>query len=220
MPDVRALQTTDRKARAFLDGVAVRPVCIGKMPPQLSAQTPAALWLTTKGARAIVEMEKKVLCKKAGMELATDIARARWRQEEGRIVAESDFFAFAFTAAPDGWHLTECRMLWTARTDLRSYLRIFGDFSHSPARGVLPDFYLRDLTEEEIKESGLREGAALSVSSAKMKQLGRRYNPKKRAKNIRATLNEWRDTGGMLSDIPKADAQKNARIILPGKKEG
>ena len=53
-----------------------------------------------------------------------------------------------------------------------------------------------------------------------MKQLGRRYNPKKRAKNIRATLNEWRDTGGMLSDIPKADAQKNARIILPGKKEG
>ena len=85
---------------------------------------------------------------------------------------------------------------------------------------MLPDFYLRDLTEEEIKESGLREGAALSVSSAKMKQLGRRYNPKKRAKNIRATLNEWRDTGGMLSDIPKADAQKNARIILPGKKEG
>lgn len=219
MPDMRALKTRDRKARAFIDGVGAGPVCIGYMPPAFAAQTSAALWLTEEGARAIRAMERKVICVKAGSDLATVISQARWRRERGAAVAETDYFAYTFTAAPDGWRLSACEMLWTARVELQAYLHLFGDFRHLPERGVLPDFYLRDLTDEEIKESGLREGAVLSVSSAVMKEMGRLY-AKKREKKMRAILNEWRERGGTLSGKMKEKPAKNARVILQGEKRG
>ena len=223
MPAARA-KTTDRMARAFMDGVSNNDVCIGNAPPELIAKAAAAaLWLTTEGARIIKKTEKEVVCKKAGMELATDIARARWRKDKDAVVAESGYFAYSFTAARNGWRLSGCRMLWTARTDLRSYLLLFGDFSHSPMRGIMPDFYLRDLTPEEIKESGLREGAVLSVSSAKMKQMGRAYMHKtqKREKNMRAILAEWSATPvGEMTNRLKAKPEKNAWVISLGKKRG
>ena len=204
-----------------MDGIGAGPVCIGYMPPGLTPITPAALWLTTEGARAILAAERKVICKKAGMELATDIARARWRKEKGVVIAESGYFAYTFTASPDGWRLTGCRMLWTARTELRPYLHIFGDFSHASERGVLPDFHLRDLTQEEIEESGLQQGAVLSVSSLVIKQMGRFHTRKtlKREKKMRAILNDWsaRDTGALQSVVRlKAKPEKNAWVISGG----
>ena len=203
-----------------MDGIGGGPVCIGYMPPELTPITPAALWLTTEGARAILEMERQVIYRKAGLELATDIAHAKWRMENGRAIAVTDYFAHTFTAAPDGWRLTECRMLWTVRVGLQAYLRIFGDFSHSPRRGILPDFYLRDLTAEEIKESGLREGAVLSVSSAKMKEMGRSYKhkEKKRDKQMRAILAEWSALGGAMTNRLQAKPEKNAWVVSLGRK--
>ena len=221
MPDMRALKTQDRKARAFIDGVGAGPVCIGYMPPVFAAQTSAALWLAEEGARAIRKMERKVIYRKAGLELATDIAQAKWRMEkDGVAVAVTDYFAHTFTATPDGWRLSECRMLWTVRVRLQAYLRIFGDFSHSPRRGILPDFYLRDLTQEEIKESGLRDGAVLSVSSLVVKKLGRTLKARKREKQMQALLDSWSERGGTLSGEPETDAVKNARVIKQGKKNG
>ena len=225
MPDMHALKTQDRKARAFIDGVGAGPVCIGYMPPVFAAQTSVALWLTEEGARAIRKTEKRVICKKAGMELATDIARARWRKEEGAVIAESGFFAYMFTESPGGWRLAACEMLWTARVELKAYLHLFGDFRHLSERGNLPDFHLRDLTAEEIKESGLREGAVLSVSSAVMKQMGRTYKrkAKKREKRMRAILSEWRERVGFAARDRfglKAKRAKNAWVISPGKKRG
>ena len=222
MPDLRAIKTRDRKARAFIDGVGAGPVCVGYMPPVFAAQTSVALWLTEEGAEAIRKMERKVIYRKAGLELATDIAQAQWRMEkDGVAVAVTDYFAHTFTATSDGWRLSECRMLWTVRVDLRAYLPIFGDFSHSSARGMLPDFHLRDLTAEEIKESGLREGAVLSVSSAVMKDMGRLHmrNAKKRAKRMRAVLKEWREHGIAATDGRrklKAKRAKNALVISEG----
>ena len=194
-------------------------VRIGDMPPEQNDTSPAALWLAQEGAQAIREMERKVICVKAGNGLATAISRARWRKEGSRAVAETDYFAYSFTAARDGWQLTGCEMLWTARVELQAYLHLFGDFRHLSERGVLPDFYLRDLTEEEIKESGLREGAVLSVSSSVMKEMGRLY-AKKREKKMRAILNEWRERGGTLSGKMKEKPAKNARVILQGEKRG
>ena len=217
-----ALKEKDRMARAFIDGVIGGPVCIGYMPQKWTAETLAALWLAEDGAKAIKKAEKKVICLKAGSDLATAIADAKWRKENGKVIAEADYFAYSFTAAPDGWRLSECEMLWTARADLRSYLHIFGDFRHLSERGVLPDFYLRDLTAEEIKESGLREGAVLSVSSVVMKEMGRYHTRKasKREKRMRAILNEWRERGGSFSGEPKPKPRKNALVIVQGKKEG
>ena len=222
MSGARPLKEKDHLARAFIDGDGDGFVCVGYMPLEFAAGQSAALLLTKESARAIKKMETKAASIKAGNELATDIARARWRKEKGRVVAETDFFAHTFTPTRDGWRLSECRMLWTARVDLRAYLHIFGDFSHSPARGNLPDFYLRDLTAEEIKESGLREGAVLSVSSVVMKKMGRTYMHKasKREKQMRATLNEWRDRGGALSGKLRAKRAKNAWVISPGGKRG
>ena len=220
---VRALKTQDRFARAFVDGVRGGPACLGGMLREFAAGESVALWLTQEGVKAIRKTEREVICKKAGMELATDIAKAEWRKEKELVIAESGYFAYTFAPARDGWHLTDCRMLQTAKADLRSYLHIFGDFSHSPMRGVLPDFYLRDLTQEEIKESGLREGAVLSVSSAKMKQMGRAYMHKtqKREKNIRAMLAEWHATPvGEMTNKLKAKPEKNAWVISLGKKRG
>ena len=187
------------------------------MPSALAddTDTPATLRLTQEGAQALRKVEGEVICKKAGAELATDLAKARWRKEKGVAIAESGYFAYTFTPAHDGWRLSGCRMLWAARTDLRSYLRIFGDFGHVSERGTLPDFYLRDLTTEEIEESGLRAGAVLSVSSLVMKKMGRAYGRKasKREKKMRAILEEWRERGGTLSNKPKADKTKNALVI-------
>ena len=222
MPGARKLKEKDRMARAFVDGVIGGPVCIGDMPRKWTAETLAALWLAEDGAKAIKKAEKKVICLKAGSDLATAIADARWRKGKGKVIAEADYFAYSFTAAPDGWHLSECEMLWTARADMRSYLHIFGDFRHLSERGVLPDFYLRDLTAEEIKESGLREGAVLSVSSAKMKEMGRTYQhkTKKREKQMRAILAEWSALGGATANRLKAKPEKNAWVISSGKKRG
>ena len=222
MPGTRKLKEKDRMARAFVDGVIGGPVCIGDMPRKWTAETLAALWLAEDGAKAIKKAEKKVICLKAGSDLATAIADARWRKGKGKVIAEADYFAYSFTAAPDGWHLSECEMLWTARAELQAYLHIFGDFTHSPARGMLPDFYLRDLTAEEIKESGLREGAVLSVSSAKMKEVGRTYQhkTKKREKQMRAILAEWSALGGATTNRLKAKPEKNAWVISSGKKRG
>ena len=221
MPAARA-KTTDRMARAFMDDGGGDFVRIGDMPPQPNAATPAALWLTTEGAQAIREMERKVICVKAGSGLATAISRARWRKEKDIAVAETDYFAYSFTAARDGWRLTGCEMLWTARVEPQAYLHMFGDFGHLPHRGMLPDFYLRDLTQEEIKESGLREGAVLSVSSAMMKKLGRFHmrKTKKREKKIRAILNEWRAPGGAALCKLNAKRAKNAWVISLSKKRG
>ena len=109
MPDLRAIKTRDRKARAFIDGVGADPVCIGYMPPAFAAQTSAALWLTEEGAEAIRKMERKVIYRKAGLELATDIAQAKWRMEkDGVAVAVTDYFAHTFTATPDGWRNAGC----------------------------------------------------------------------------------------------------------------
>ena len=221
MIDARGVKKQDRFARAFVDGGGL--VCVGDMPMGLTGDTPAALLLTQESAQAIQQTEKEVTSIKAGSGLATAIAKAKWRKEGSRAVAESGYFAYTFAPARDGWHLTECQMLQTARVELQAYLHIFGDFSHSPARGVLPDFYLRDLTPEEIKESGLREGAVLSVSSAKMKQMGRFYMHKtrKREKRIRATLNEWRALdAAMITNRLKAKPEKNAWVISLGQKRG
>ena len=216
-----ALNEKDRKARAFIDGVIDEPVRLGDMPPEFAKKN-TALWLTKEGARAVIKTEKKVICKKAGTELATDIANARWRKGKGAVIAESGYFAYVFTAAPDGWRLSACEMLWTARVNLRAYLRIFGDFGHVSERGNLPDFHLRDLTAEEIKESGLREGAVLSVSSAVMKKLGRFHarKAKQREKKISAILNEWRAPGGAVLCKLSAKRAKNARVIVAEKKRG
>ena len=215
-----ALKDKDRQARDFIDGVIESPVCMGNVPPELTPENSAALWLMEKGARAIKDAEEKVICIKAGNELATDIAKARWRKENGAIVAETGFFAHTFTAFSGGWSLEKCKMLPTARVGLRSYLRIFGDFTHSPARGDLPDFYLRDLTAEEIKENGLREGAVLSVSATVMKKMGRICKHKKREKKMRAKMDEWRERGGSFSGKPKPKRAKNALVIKEGEKEG
>ena len=222
MSGARPLKEKDHLARAFIDGDGDGFVCVGYMPLEFAAGQNAVLLLTKESARAIKKMEKKAASIKAGNELATDIARARWRKEKGCVVAETDFFAHTFTPTRDGWRLSECRMLWTARVDLRAYLHIFGDFSHSPARGNLPDFYLRDLTAEEIKESGLREGAVLSVSSAKMKEVGRTYQhkTKKREKQMRTILAEWSALGGATTNRLKAKPEKNAWVISSGKKRG
>ena len=218
---VRALKKQDRFARAFVDGVRGGPACLGGMPQEFAAGESVALWLTQEGVKAIRKTEREVICRRAGSGLATAIANARWRKEASRAVAESGYFAYTFAPAHDGWHLTECQMLQTARVELQAYLHIFGDFSHSPARGVLPDFYLRDLTPEEIKESGLREGAVLSVSSLVMKVMGRFYMPKtrKREKRIRATLNEWKacNADALQSVVKlKAKPEKNAWVISSG----
>ena len=219
-----ALKEKDRTARAFIDGVIGGPVCIGYMPQKWTAETLAALWLAEDGAKAIKKAEKKVICLKAGSDLATAIADAKWRKGKDKIIAESDYFAYSFTAAHDGWRLSECEMLRTARAELQSYLHMFGDFSHVSERGSLPDFYLRDLTTAEIKDSGLGEGAVLSVSSSVMKRMGRTYKnkTKKRAKRMRAMLNEWRDRGGAsLGEFRlKAKRAKNAWVISLGKKRG
>ena len=224
MPGARKLKEKDRVARAFVDGVIGGPVCIGGMPRKWTAETLAALWLAEDGAKAIKKAEKKVICLKAGSDLATAIADARWRKGKGKVIAEADYFAYSFTAAPDGWHLSECEMLWTARAELQSYLHMFGDFSHVSERGNLPDFYLRDLTQEEIEDSGLSEGAVLSVSSSVMKRMGRTYKSKtkKRAKRMRAMLNEWRERGGAsLGEFRlKAKRAKNAWVISLGNKRG
>ena len=218
MPGTCALKEKDRIARAFIDGVIGGPVCIGYMPRKWTAETLAALWLAADGAKAIKKAEQKVICLKAGSDLATAIADAKWRKENGSIIAETGYFAYTFAPSSDGWCLSGCRMLWTARVDLRAYLRIFGDFSHLSERGVLPDFYLRDLTAEEIKGSKLREGAVLSASSLVMKEMGRTYMRKesKREKRMRAILNEWRERGGALSGKMKDKPEKNARVILRG----
>ena len=222
MLDARDLKRKDWKARAFMDGVGEGPVCIGYMPLVVAAGTNAALWLTGEGVRAIRVTEKKTICRKAGAELATDIAQARWRKEKDAVVAETDFFAHTFTPTRGGWQLAECRMLWNVRVDLRAYLHIFGDFSHSAARGILPDFYLRDLTAAEIKENELSDGAVLSVSSSVIKEMGRFYKAKKRGKNIRATLEEWSMRGGVAPGEKfgiKAKQTKNALVIsLTGKR--
>ena len=219
MTAARALKKQDRFARAFVDGGGL--VCVGDMPMGLTGDTPAALLLTQESAQAIQQTEKEVTSIKAGSGLATAIAKAKWRKEESRAVAESGYFAYTFAPAHDGWCLTDCRMLQTARVELQAYLHIFGDFSHSPARGVLPDFYLRDLTPEEIKESGLRKGAVLSVSSLVMKVMGRFYMPKtrKREKRIRATLNEWKacNADALQSVVKlKAKPEKNAWVVSSG----
>ena len=219
MIDARGVKKQDRFARAFVDGGGL--VCVGDMPMGLTGDTPAALLLTQESAQAIQQTEKEVTSIKAGSGLATAIAKAKWRKEGSRAVAESGYFAYTFAPAHDGWHLTECQMLQTARVELQAYLHIFGDFSHSPARGVLPDFYLRDLTPEEIKESGLRDGAVLSVSSLVMKVMGRFYMPKtrKREKRIRATLNEWKacNADALQSVVRlKAKPEKNAWVVSSG----
>ena len=219
MPAPRDITEEDKKARAFIDGIGAGPVCIGETPQELT-QLPAALWLAKEGARAIREAEKKVICLKAGSDLATAIAHARWRKANGSIIAETGYFAYTFAPSSDGWRLSGCRMLWTARVELQSYLHMFGDFSHLSERGVLPDFYLRDLTAEEIKESGLREGAVLSVSSTVMKEMGRIYKHKKRENKMRAKMNEWRERGRSFSGEPKPKPRKNALVIVQGEKEG
>ena len=221
MRDARLVEK-DRMARAFIDGAGNGPVCIGYMPLEVAVGTSAALWLTAEGVKAIKATEKKVICKRAGVELASDIAKARWRKENGCVIAETGFFAYAFTAARDGWHLTECQMLWTARVELQPYLRIFGDFRHSAARGILPDFYLRDLTAAEIKENELSDGAVLSVSSSVIKEMGRFHKAKKRGKKIRAILEEWSMRGGVVPGEKfgiKTKREKNALVIsLTGKR--
>ena len=219
MTDARALKTKDLKARAFVDDGDDGYSCIGAMPPKSTA----ALQLTKASAQIIQQTEKEVIMIKAGNKLASSIAKAQWRKEGERAVAVTDYFEYAFTPAHNGWHLTDCRMLWTTKVDLRAYLRLFGDFSHEDERGILPDFYLRDLTPEEIQESGLGEGAVLSVSSAKMKQMGRGYMHKtqKREKNMRAILAEWNVTPvGEMTNKLKAKPEKNAWVISLGKKRG
>ena len=194
------------------------------MPSALAddTDTPAILRLTQEGAQALRKVEGEVICKKAGAELATDLAKARWRKEKGVAIAESGCFAYSFTPAHDGWRLSGCSMLRTARMDLRSYLHIFGDFGHVSNRGTLPDFYLRDLTPEEIEESGLSEGAVLSVSSSVMKKLGRFHarKAKKREKRILALLREWSAPGGTRQCKLSAKHAKNAWVISLVKKRG
>ena len=217
MTDARALKTKDLKARTFVDDGDDGYSCIGAMPPKSTA----ALQLTKASAQIIQQTEKEVIMIKAGNKLASAIAKAQWRKEGERAVAVTDYFEYAFTPAHNGWHLTDCRMLWTTKVDLRAYLRLFGDFSHEDERGILPDFYLRDLTPEEIKESGLGDGAVLSVSSLVIKNMGRFYirKPVKRDKNMRAILNDWkeRDTAALQSVVRlKAKPEKNAWVVSGG----
>ena len=218
----RDIKEEDQTARSFIDGVIDGPVCLGDISLKLTVGTPVALWLAEEGVRAIQKTEKDVICIKAGNRLVTDMMTARWRKGEKCVIAETDFFTYTFMALPggNGWSLAACDMLPTARADLRAYLRIFGDFRHLSERGVLPDFYLRDLTAEEIKESGLREGAVLSVSSAVMKEMGRIYKHKKRENKMRAKMNEWRERGRSFSGKPKPKPRKNALVIVQGEKEG
>ena len=216
MPASRDITEEDQKARAFIGGIGAGPMRLGDIPLELPFGDSAALWLMEEGVRAIQKAEKNVTCVKAGKQLATDMMTARWRKGEGCVIAETGFFAHTFTALPggNGWSLTACDMLPTVRVDLLEYMRIFGDLKkHVKDRRALPDFYLRDLTPEEVKKRKLREGAVLSVAATTMKRMGRRMLKEGRhQKDMRAQLDEWRSRVVLL-DKWGTDLGKNARII-------
>lgn len=218
---------TDTAARAFIDGGAGKArVSLGVLPPVIAKKTGASesnspLWLTQSGAQMLAEFEKRVTFQKAGDCLASDIAKAEWREQGGKVVADTDYFSFTF--ARDERHgraLENAAMRWAAKVSIADYLAALDLLRHSDERRKLPDFFLRDLSAAEIKDHNLQPGAALSVLSTRIKKLARYavFAVKIPEREFGEFLEKHIGDESLLD--AKASAQKNALVIVGKRGEG